>query len=119
MQRDEVRALVLANQPRSSAGYDDEVKRTVIAYTQSCRAQGQRWEDIGMDIGLSGKTLRHWSQQQSTFLPITIVDNPSPQPLVQLSTPVAAHSPVLHTPNGSRLCGLDLEQALALLSVLR
>lgn len=118
MQRDEVRALVLANQPRSSAGYDDEVKRTVIAYTQHCRAQGQRWEDIGMDIGLSGKTLRHWSQQLSTFLPITIVDT-LPQPRVQLPTPVATPSLVLHTPNGFRLDGLDLEQALALLSVLR
>lgn len=126
MEREEVRALIRSHRPSSGAGYPEVVRTTVVAYTQQCRAQGQRWAHIGAAIGLSSTTLVNWSQPQGTFLPVDLGDRPAEARAVETtalaiapSRPVPPGGLVLHTPDGFRLEGLDLHQALALLQGLR
>jgi hypothetical protein len=118
MEQEEVRALIQAHRPPSGQGYPDEVRRAAVAYAQQCRARGLHWEHIGRQIGVSGTALVNWSKAQGHLLPVAIVDElpqarPTPLPGPRLA------GLVLCTPSGFRLEGLDLQQALALLSVLR
>jgi transposase-like protein len=78
MEQQEVRALVRANRPKSAESYSDEVKRAVVAYAQTRRSQGLRWEDLSAETGLSSTTLLAWCKQKSRFLPVTITEEEQP-----------------------------------------
>lgn len=119
MEQEELRALVRANRPKNAEGYSEEVKRAVTAYAQARRGAGLRWEDIAAETGLSASTLLSWCKQKRRFLPVAITQAEPEAAAVAPSTPVPAAGLVLHTPSGFRLEGLDLQQALALLEVLR
>lgn len=141
MEREEVRALIRAHRPSSGTGYPEEIRQKVVVYARQRRAKGQHWAHIGMEIGLSSTTLVNWSQprrkvppvavvdttaEQSTatptqgqFLPVAVIDKSSEASVVARLLPTPTHCLILHTPAGFRLEGLDLQQALALLEVLR
>lgn len=119
MEQEEVRELIRTHRPPSGMGYPDDVRRAVVAYVRQRRTQGQHWEHIGQQIGVSGTTLVNWSKAMGQLLPVAIVDEPPEARSIPPSQPRLAAGLVLHTPSGVRLEGLDLQQALALLSVLR
>lgn len=116
MEQQEVRALVSEHRPAVGVSYPDEVKRTVIAYLNARRAQGVALQDVSAEVGLSTTTLQVWRRQCTAFRPVTIVESPTS---AVHPAPAAAEGIVLHTPEGFRLSGLDLEQAIAALRVLR
>jgi hypothetical protein len=120
MQSDDIRALIRAHRPTDpSVGYPDAVRRTVASYARECRAQGQQWTTISAVVGVSATTIQNWCKQKPEFLPVTLLEPEPESPILAVSTPAPAQGLVLHTPQGFRLEGLDLQQALVLLKALR
>lgn len=117
MEQEEVRALVSKNRPKSAEGYPASVKHAVVTYALTQRAKGARWEDISGQVGLSSTTLQLWCKQQPRFLPVTLTPSPH-DPVLQPQTVERPDGLVLHAPNGLRLSGLDVAQAIALLRAL-
>ncbi len=98
--------------PHNSAGYPAGLRERVGARLIARHAEGLSWKMLGAELGISRTTARKWarrvaesSAERATFLPVALV---SP-------VPVSAACPVLFTPRGYRVEGLDPEQLLQVL----
>ena len=91
--------------------YPAALRAEIVTVTRAGRAAGRSLRRLARDLGVSAPTLTHWlrSRRRGRVRRVTVVPSPSP------ARP-AAPCPVLVTPHGVRVEGLDL---VALVTVLR
>jgi hypothetical protein len=114
---EDVRALVVRSRPQNlSEGYPLAMRRQVGAWLRDQHAAGTPWSLLGPPLGVSSTTASNWAKLADphaiappapAFVPVHL----TPAAPVPLSTT----APVLTTPNGYRVEGLDTHQLLQLL----
>ena len=104
-----VRALLKANRPRSwNLGYPPAVRSHVRAYIAARRAAGVTPTAIAAELGLSRQSVMGWTARDSgtaLFVPVEVVVDPR----------ATASAPVLVSPQGYRVEGLDATAIASLL----
>lgn len=122
-----VRSLLNSHRARAlSEGYPAEVRSRVGAYAAARRADGHRVSAIALDLGISTTSISKWASAVVRLPPLQLVRVevvpdvlPAPALLapIALRAPVASAgcSPVLVSPRGFRVEGLDVESLCTLL----
>lgn len=113
---DSVRDLVSRSRPENvSSGYPMEMRRQVGTWLHAQNKEGLRWSQLGEQIGVSSTTARNWAllavpltDEPATFLPVQLESEPEPNSSMTTA-------PVLWTPGGYRVEGLENTQLLQLL----
>ena len=112
---EEVRTAIRALGKRGrTTRIPEPVRERVLAYAQTEQRQGKSWHAIARELGLSVSAVRRWAQASSQQRPRrlarvrVVADRPEPRGTV-----------VLVSPQGYRIEGLALEQALRVLADLR
>ena len=92
--------------------YSPALKKAICDYVSLCSSRGRSVDDAGRDLGIGSSTLWRWrlpsTRKRSAFRHVSVVDKPT-QPARNAS------SPVLVTPAGYRVEGLDVPGVAALL----
>ncbi len=113
---EEVRALVASKRPSSwSLGYPETVRERVRAYAAARRAGGATASLVAEELGLSRHSIVTWTapaRASARLRPVTVVPDAEPAP-VPAPSPSA---PVLISPRGYRVEGLDATGLAALLA---
>ncbi|NRA34817.1 MAG: transposase [Polyangiaceae bacterium] len=110
-----IRELVLTSRAAGAKRYPRGVRERVLAYARGRLASGLSWRAVADEIGLNLHTLRFWRERA------TGKDSKQPKKLkavVVQSTPAAEPKLSLHGPRGTRVDGLSVESAAALLRAL-
>jgi hypothetical protein len=110
-----VRDLVQSSRPEPlSRGYPSSVRRQVGVWLRAQRDAGALWSRLGRQLGISATSASNWAralaapeEDRASFLPVQVIEDPS-------STPTNTR-PVLWTPTGYRVEGLDPQLLLQLL----
>jgi hypothetical protein len=119
----DVRALLRANRPKAWAqGYPAAVRDRVCTYVAERRAVGATVGMVAAELGLSRHSVLAWTEARQTrghLRPVEVVADPEPPTGVapQASVARAPPLPVLISPNGYRVEGLDVGALAALLAV--
>ena len=94
--------------PRKRGGrLPEPLRREIAAYARQQRAAGIRFSDIARETGVSEESVRRWSaapERRRTLVPVRVRPEAS-----------ARHGIIIHTVQGHRVTGLDLEGAVRLL----
>ena len=118
-----IRALLLARRPKSwSLGYPPDVRERAAAYARARRAAGVRPDAIATELGISRHSVLAWSRaaeeaRRLELVPVVVMTGePPPLPGADSGPSHAvALSPVLVSPRGFRVEGLDVQALGALL----
>lgn len=100
---------------RASIGFPAALRRRAGRWLSGQQALGSSWTTLGRALGISPTTARQWGlaieagspDPEAGFLPVVVDEG---QPGVGLTA-----GPVLHTPHGYRVTGLQPEELLAVL----
>lgn len=112
---DQLRALVAQHRAApAAAGFPLAIRQAVASHALPRHQNGERWSQIGADLGLSSTTIVNWTRELSASPPKS---SGSPSFVPVLLTDVRPVSPTLTllSPSGFRIEGLDLDTAVALL----
>ena len=91
--------------------YPQDLREAVVFYAWRRRSEGAKITVICRELGLHYKTLQKWLQlKQERFLPVKVKNAIGQPRSVSMSG-----SPVLTTPRGYRVDGLQVEELLFLL----
>lgn len=116
----DVRALVHAKRPKAWAqGYPVAVRDRVCAYVAERRAVGATAGMVASELGLSRHSVVAWTKARQTrgrLRPVEVVADPEPATGVA-PVALAPSFPVLISPKGYRVEGLDVDALAALLAV--
>lgn len=117
-----IRALLVARRPKSwSLGYPPDVRQRTAAYVTARRAAGVRPEAIATELGISRHSVLAWSRapeevRRLEMVPVVMAaEPPTLAGADSRPTPAAVPSPVLVSPRGFRVEGLDVATLGALL----
>ena len=92
--------------------YSPALKKAICDYVSACNSRGRSVDDAGRDLGIGSSTLWRWrfrsTRKRSAFRHVSVVEKPT-RPARETS------SPVLVTPSGYRVEGLDVTGVAALL----
>ena len=112
--RRRVRAVTRGKAP-AQRRYPAELKAAAVDHARQAQAAGQSLASVAEDLGLSDQTLRTWVEAKpgGGLRPVVIRPEPNEPP------PTSTGVPVLVTPEGFRIEGLDLEPLTSLLRTLR
>jgi hypothetical protein len=106
-------ALRLAQDtPPTRVRYPDAFRQEAITLVRPRLAQGWSMTRAAHELGVSAPTLTKWLRPPAaapTLRPVTVAPEPRPP---------AGAGPVLITPNGVRVAGLDRDTLLAVLQAL-
>jgi len=111
-----LRAELARKRPRSiTQGYPRELRLRAGAWLLAQHSAGQRWAVLAAQIGVSSSAAKSWAriagQSPPTpprFLPVVVSSKAA-------RIDQATGSPILHTPAGYRVSGLDLDDLLTML----
>lgn len=99
--------LAHARPSHNAAGYPPGLRDRVSAWLADQRDQGASWNTLGGQLGISRTTARDWAQRASSgeaeeraFLPVSVECVPPRVP---------PRGPVLVSPRGYRVEGLDVD----------
>ena len=111
-----IREMLVQNKPISKAdGYPTAVHERVVAYAVARRAQREPWRAIAESIGLNRTTVRSWMidarSGRGEVVRVVVAD----EPRVESAPTPEPCRPVLVSPRGWRLEGLDVASAVAAL----
>jgi hypothetical protein len=98
---------------RRGARLPQDLRREIAEHTRRRRSEGARASEIAEQIGVSEESLRRWASK---------VPRPNEVSLVPVRVRPEAAGPngiVVHTAQGHRVTGLDMEGAARLLRTLR
>lgn len=118
-----IRALLVARRPKSwSLGYPPDVRQRAAAYVRARRAAGVRPDAIATELGISRHSVLAWSRaaeeaRRLELVPVVVMTG-EPPPLLGADSrpaPAVVPSPVLVSPRGFRVEGLDVQALGALL----
>lgn len=117
-----IRALLMARRPKSwSLGYPPDVRQRTAAYVTARRAAGVRPDAIATELGISRHSVLAWSRaaeeaRRLDLVPVVMTAGPPPLPgAASAPAPSVVPSPVLVSPRGFRVEGLDVATLGALL----
>ncbi len=117
-----IRALLVARRPKSwSLGYPPDVRQRTAAYVTARRAAGVRPGAIATELGISRHSVLAWSRapeevRRLGLVPVVLTAEPPPLPGAGGGpAPTVVPSPVLGSPRGFRVEGLDVQALGALL----
>ena len=112
--RRRVRAVARGKIP-AQRRYPAELKALAVDHARQAQATGRNLAAVAKELGLSDQTLRTWIEAEhgGGLRPVVIQPDPEEPP------PITAGVPVLVTPEGFRVEGLDLAQLTSLLRTLR
>jgi hypothetical protein len=114
---EEVRALVARSRPQNlSEGYPLAMRVQVGAWLRDQYAAGAPWSQLGPPLGVSSTTASNWAKLADPHdiapaAPAFVPVHRTPTATVHVSTT----APVLTTPNGYRVEGLDTHLLLHVL----
>ena len=96
-------------QVASQVRYPEDLRREIAAVTRDARAAGRSVSSLARELGVSAPTLIEWARQpvRRPWRPVTL------SPAVSDTTPSV--SPVLVTPHGFRVEGLDVAGVVTVL----
>lgn len=104
---EEVRLAVAALGLRArTTRVPDEVRRKIAPYVRAQRARGRSWEAIAREVGFSKSGLQRWTGKGPRLRRVRVVAHRA----------VAPERVSLVSPQGYRIEGLSLEQALGALA---
>ena len=116
----DVRALVHAKRPKAWAqGYPAAVRDRVCAYVAERRVVGATVGMVAAELGLSRHSVLAWTEARQTrghLRPVEVIADPEP-PSGVAPVALAPSLPVLISPKGYRVEGLDVDALAALLAV--
>ena len=111
----ELRGLISgAQRPNLNSPYPASVREPVVRYIKKRLSQGLSMSNISKEIGLSGGTLSRWLKRdkgtkgKGSLVPVRIKPDRATKSLT-------VSTPVLVTPGGYRVEGLDIAGCLQLL----
>ena len=108
-------AIARLERQRRNDRVPEPLRGEVLVYTATRRKLGATWQSIAQELGLSASGLQRWSARatgETRLRRVRIGRSPMPAP----STPQGTvGSLVLVSPQGFRLEGLGVSEALALL----
>ncbi len=95
--------------PRKRGGrLPETLRREIAAYARQRRSAGVRLSDIARETGVSEESVRRWAaapeSRRGAFVPVRVRTEGN-----------AASGIIVHTAQGHRVTGLDLEGAVRLL----
>jgi hypothetical protein len=96
--------------PRSQVRYPDAFRRAAVTVTRMCQGRGGSVTRLAREIGVSEPTLTKWLRPPP-LRPVAVTLPAPPEPH-------AAASPVLITPTGVRVEGLDRDALIVVLRAL-
>jgi len=104
-----IRKRIEALGPRKRGGrLPESLRREIGDYARRRRSEGVKVSDIARETGVSGESVRRWSSARQARLR-TLVP-------VRVRAEVAGHDGVvIHTAQGHRVTGLDVEGAVRFL----
>ena len=107
-------ALRLAQgKPPSQVRYPDAFRRAAVTLARRCRGQGGSVAHLARELGVSEPTLTKWLRPPAppVLRPVAVTPAPGPERR-------GVARPVLITPNGVRVKGLDGDTLVAVLQAL-
>lgn len=110
-----IRQEVLKRQSRSpgtGVRYPENLRHKALAYVRQHESAGESIRSIAALLGRRRQILLYWRQRgkKAAFRPVSVTTRPRP-----LCPPPEVPRPVLVTPRGCRVEGLDLSGMVALL----
>lgn len=107
-------ARLQQGQPPRAVRYPTDIRRRVTAIARRRRRQGADVKAIAREVGVAPWTLALWLRQPAVPRLRAVAVVPDPLPAVA----AAARRPVLITPQGLRVEGLDGDRLVAVLRAL-
>lgn len=102
-----IATLLQSHRPRGkNQGYPEHVRAQVGAWARAERARGRGWGDLARRLPVTPTTLQSWAREAGDvdgLVPVIVADSPPTAP----APPQWA--PVLVTPRGYRVEGLDFD----------
>ena len=107
-----IRKRIEALGPRKQGGrLPEDLRREIAGYARHRRSEGVKISDIARETGVSGESVRRWSLSKQTRLRELVP--------VRVRGEAAGHNGiVIHTAQGHRVSGLDVEGAVRFLRIL-
>lgn len=108
------RAIAALGKRGRTTALPARVREQVLAYAQGERCRGRSWRAIAQAVGVSASALQRWSQAKpkrgsAGVVPVRVVADPA----------VEVMTVSLVSPQGYRIEGMRLDQALRALAQLR
>ena len=89
----------------------ENLRREIAAYARHRRSEGVKVSDIARETGVSGESVRRWSSSKETRLRALVP--------VRVRTEAVGHDGIIiHTAQGHRVTGLDVDGAVRFLRIL-